>query len=296
VTVPAWGIIGFGQAGSAFASHLGSQPHASITVTDPALNRDPLSEPVRERLAGVRVEVAPDIPALLGRSDLVLSLVTAAIAAEVAEAVAGAPWTGTFVDLNSVSPEEKRHLAVHFRDGAYVDGAVLGNVTRPRITAQLAVSGPKAEEALGQFVAAGFNVVAAGPEVGNASAVKMCRSIFMKGVECLFVETMLAAREFDVGELVLNSIDQTFTSLGVRGTARMLMTTHAVHSGRRADEMRHVVSMLESLDLGSDMSGAAAALLEHSAGCGLTDHFHGLIPERWEDVIAYLARRNRGEA
>jgi 3-hydroxyisobutyrate dehydrogenase-like beta-hydroxyacid dehydrogenase len=292
----AWGIIGFGQAGSAFASHLSSQQDNSIAVTDPVLNCDPLPDHVRERLVELRVEVAPDIPALLERSDLVLSLVTAAIAAEVAETVAGMEWTGMFVDLNSVSPDEKRHAARRFRDGAYVDGAVLGNVTKPRITAQLAVSGPRAEAALHRLAAAGFNVVVAGSEVGNASAVKMCRSIFMKGVECLFVETMLAATEFDVGELVLGSIDQTFTSLGVPGAARMLMTTHASHCGRRGDEMRHVVSMLESLGLRSEMSGAATTVLEHSAGSGLTEHFQGRIPEEWEDVIAYLSRSHRGEA
>jgi 3-hydroxyisobutyrate dehydrogenase-like beta-hydroxyacid dehydrogenase len=289
-----WGVIGFGQAGSAFASHIATHLHTTVSVTDPVLNVDPRPRHIQERMTGVSIDVVPDIEGLLRQCDIVLSLVTAAVAEVVTSEVSRAQWTGTYIDCNSISPKEKQLLARLLPPGCYVDAAVLGNVTGPQVSAQLALSGPRADEAAAHLTTAGFRVSVAGHDVGDASAVKMCRSIFMKGVECLFLETMLAADAFGVGDAVLATIDETFSSLGLRGTAEMLITTHATHCGRRSDEMRQVVSMLEELGLPRDLSRASVDILSRSRDSGLAGHVHGEVPEQSQDVIAYLTRMYRG--
>src|ERR1700730_7944194 len=123
-----WGIIGFGEAGSAFASHLSRQSGCVLVITDPVLNQKDRPEVFRRRLDGINAEIVPDIPALMRSSDISLSLVTAGVALEVARTAAASWEKGLYVDLNSVSPVEKQQMAALFPPGAFVGGAILGSI------------------------------------------------------------------------------------------------------------------------------------------------------------------------
>ena len=285
-----WGIIGFGEAGAMFARQIGSRAGRLVRVTDPLLNREPRPEHMRQRLASVKVEIAPDIAGLVTACDVVLSLVTARVAGAVAARAARAGGRGLFVDFNSLSPAEKAGAAARFAAGRFVDGAILGSVAGEGPRAPLALAGPRAGDAHTLLDGAGFHSAVVSPAVGGASALKMCRSVFMKGIECLLVETLLAAARYGVTEPVLQSIEGTFNSYGLRPMIKMLVTTHAAHCRRRSDEMRSVSRMLKQLGLPSRMSKASELLLRASGEAGLTGHFQNRVPERVEDVIEFLMR------
>ena len=59
-----------------------------------------------------------------------------------------------------------------------------------------------------------MNATVAAEEIGTASAIKMCRSIMIKGIEALVVESMFAARRFGAEDAVLASLDKTFPHMG----------------------------------------------------------------------------------
>src|SRR5947208_2844752 len=80
-----WGIIGFGEAGSAFAAHIGQSLGQPIPVVDPLLNRLPLLDHFRERVDRIAVEVVPNIASLVNGCDVVLSLVTPRLASQAAQ-------------------------------------------------------------------------------------------------------------------------------------------------------------------------------------------------------------------
>jgi 3-hydroxyisobutyrate dehydrogenase-like beta-hydroxyacid dehydrogenase len=290
-----WGVVGFGEVGSAFARQLGAAGQV-VRVTDPILSVDPLPAALKARLKGLRLEVAPDIVSLMAASDVVLSVVTPLMAAGVAREAAGAAAqipdasTGIFVDFNSISPAEKGRLAAHFPKGRYVDGAILGSMAAQGARAPLSLSGESAPSAAERLKVAGFDAAVAGSEVGAASALKMCRSIFMKGVECLFLETVLAAEKFGIRQAVLESVEQTFSSLGFAATVDTLLTTHAVHAGRRAGEMEKVVEMLAEMCLPGRMSAASREVLSISAASGLSEHVGGEVPTTPEVVTSYLSQ------
>ena len=85
----------------------------------------------------------------------------------------------------------------------------------------------------------------AAEEIGIASAIKMCRSIMIKGIEALVVESMFAARRFGAEEAVLASLDRTFPHMG--WSAQLpdyLVSRVAEHGRRRAAEMREVAATL----------------------------------------------------
>lgn len=288
-----WGFIGFGEAGSAFASHVSKHLRRPIFVFDPLLNSNSMSGLVRRRLKTTSAEIVCDVASLAAKCDLVVSFVTPRVASTVAGQAAKVWKRGLFIDFNSVSPVEKRALADFFPKGAFVDGAILGSVSTEGAAVPLAVAGQRASRAVVLLRNAHLTVTGAGSQVGAASALKMCRSIFMKGLECVLVETLLAASEFEFEESVLKSIEQTFRSYGFRRMMRMLVTTHAIHCNRRADEMHSVARMLREIGLPGQMTEAARHFLATNSRTGLPGHFNGSVPDNIDSVIGYLRNTYR---
>jgi 3-hydroxyisobutyrate dehydrogenase-like beta-hydroxyacid dehydrogenase len=284
-----WGILGFGEVGATFARQL-LRSSAQVVVCDPLLNQMPRPAHIEQRLAGLPVQIAADAAAVADGADVVCSLVTAGSAAGAATAAATKARGVLFLDFNSISPRQKQRLAALFEPGAYVDGAILGAIAGSGARTPLAVAGPRAAAADAALLAAGFTSSVIGATVGAASALKLCRSIFMKGLECLFVETLLAAGSFGILDAVLDTVEETYTSYGFHPLMEMLVTTHAAHCGRRAEEMRGVEAMLQEMNLPASMSAAAAVTLQHSYDAGLRDRFAGQAPGSYADVVDYLRR------
>ena len=61
-----------------------------------------------------------------------------------------------------------------------------------------------------------MNATAASDQIGVPSAIKMCRSIFIKGMEALAVESLLAARRYGAEQAVIDSLDATYPHMGWR--------------------------------------------------------------------------------
>jgi 3-hydroxyisobutyrate dehydrogenase-like beta-hydroxyacid dehydrogenase len=169
--------------------------------------------------------------------------------------VPGALW----FDMNSIAPDTKREAAVLIEaaGGRYVDVAVLAPVHTSRSGVPLLVSGPHAQDGAQQLVAIGFkDVRVVKGDVGRASAIKMIRSVMIKGIEALTAECVLAASEADVLDEVLASLDANPPKDRWRDRADYNLDRMMVHGMRRAAEMEEAVKTLEALGTGSAMTRA----------------------------------------
>lgn len=254
--VPALTLIGFGEAGLTFAKAGG---WAASTRAYDRLTDDAATRPVKEAdylEAGV-TGTSSIAEAVLG-AELVLSLVTPDEALNVARDCAGPIGPGTlFLDLNSVSPPTKARAAASIEKGGgtYVDVAILAPVEPGRLAVPLLVSGPNAAEATERLCDLGFsNVKVIGNRVGQASAVKMIRSVMVKGLEALTAECLLAAEAAGVREAVLASLDSSDESGSWFARADYNLDRMIVHGLRRAEEMEEVVNTLEHLGVEPAMS------------------------------------------
>jgi len=254
-------LIGFGEAGSTFARAAGWEAGAQAFDIAPA-RRAAMEE------AGV-VACASARDALIS-ADLVLSLVTADSALAVAEDYAGWLREGAlFCDMNSVAPQTKRAAAhaVEAAGGRYVDVAVLAPVHPARLKVPLLVSGPAAPEAAQALGEAGFvNVRVVGDEVGRASAIKMIRSVMVKGVEALTAEMMLAATRAGVVEDVLASLDASEKTDSWLSRAAYNIERMTTHGLRRAAEMEESARTLEDLGVEPLMTRGTVARQRAQAG------------------------------
>jgi 3-hydroxyisobutyrate dehydrogenase-like beta-hydroxyacid dehydrogenase len=152
--------------------------------------------------------------------------------------------------MNSVAPETKRAAAaaIEARGGRYVDVAVLAPVNPARLAVPLLLAGPAAEEAEAALRQAGFtNVRAVGAEVGKASAIKMIRSVMVKGIEALTDEMMAAASAAGVADEVLASLDASEKVQSWSDRAAYNLERMAVHGSRRAAEMEESAKTLAAL-------------------------------------------------
>jgi 3-hydroxyisobutyrate dehydrogenase-like beta-hydroxyacid dehydrogenase len=237
-------LIGFGEAGSTFAR--AGEWRNRVWSYDV----DPSRAPV---MAEVGVSYSDMLKDAVGPASLVLSLVTADAALSAAEAAAPLlPQGAIFCDMNSVAPETKRTAAraIETAGGRYVDVAVLAPVDPAGLNVPLLLAGEAADEARHALTALGFaNLRVVGAEVGRASAIKMIRSVMVKGIEALTAEMMMAAERAGVADEVLASLDASDKPKPWADKVAYNLNRMQVHGLRRAAEMEEVAKTLLALDV-----------------------------------------------
>ena len=268
-------LIGFGEAARALAPGLRSNPVAYDCKTDELQTR---SGKIADYTAA-GIAWRESAAEALKEADAVLSLVTAdqaLVAARGSEGIRPGAW---WFDLNSVRPEAKREAAasVVAHGGRYVDVAVLAPVQPHGAAVPLLVSGPHAEAAARVLGDIGFSQaeVIEGP-VGAACAVKMVRSVMIKGIEALCCECALAAEAAGVRDQVIASLDASWPGADWLRRFDYNLDRMMVHGARRAAEMNQVVGTLDSLGTSSIMSRATAAGQRRVGALGLTRPPDGL--------------------
>jgi 3-hydroxyisobutyrate dehydrogenase-like beta-hydroxyacid dehydrogenase len=176
-----------------------------------------------------------------------------------------------FLDINSVSPQRKIETAARMASSGagYVDVAVMAPVAPYLHKVPCLIGGPGAAELLPRALAMGMKMERVSDEVGQASAIKMFRSIMIKGLEALVLESMLAASEYRVEERVLASLKETFPALDWERLAGYMIERVVSHGKRRAAEMREVAQTLQGIGIEPLMASATAARQQWMADLGV---------------------------
>jgi 3-hydroxyisobutyrate dehydrogenase-like beta-hydroxyacid dehydrogenase len=197
----------------------------------------------------------------------VLSLVTADQALPAARDYAPLLAPGTiWCDMNSVAPATKRQAAQAIGAG-YVDVAVLAPVNPAQMAVPLLLSGALAEQALLALQKIGFtNIRVVGADIGQASAIKMIRSVMVKGIEALTAEMMLAAEAANVSAAVLASLDAAEKPKPWAHRAAYNIERMVTHGARRAAEMAEAAKTLEALGVDPVMTLATVQRQRDMAG------------------------------
>jgi 3-hydroxyisobutyrate dehydrogenase-like beta-hydroxyacid dehydrogenase len=171
--------------------------------------------------------------------------------------------------MNSVAPDTKRAAAaiVEAYGACYVDVAVLAPVEPARMAVPLLLSGAAADDAAVALGAAGFTTIrVVGSEVGRASAIKMIRSVMVKGIEALTAEMMLAATRAGVVDEVLASLDASERAQGWPARAAYNIERMATHGLRRAAEMEESAKTLAALGVEPLMTAGTIQRQREQAG------------------------------
>ncbi len=262
-------LIGLGEVGGILAADLIERGHRPAAVFDVRLD-DPASPPSRT-VAQLELAAASSAAEAVQGADLVISAVTAGRALEAVRSVAGDLAPGAYVlDVNSVSPGTKQAAAalVEAAGGRYVEASVMSSFPPKRIRTPMLLGGPHAAVFVPLAAALDIEAKVYSEVVGGASAVKMCRSVMVKGMEALFLESMASARHYGVIEDVLGSLKDTLPGIDVSALARYMISRAELHGRRRAEEVREVAVTVREAGVVPRMADAIAAHQDWAADCG----------------------------
>lgn len=251
-------LLGFGEAGSAIARGLAAEggwrgtprpgdnaPRRLIAI-DTALDQDARGTALGKQARALDVAIEDRYAEALRQADLVISAVQGEHALEAAEAAAPLLKKGAhYLDLCTVTGamSDDNRAAIEGAGGRYIDIAVMGGFFKSGIKAPMLVAGEDVEPVVAWMNANGFEAKALGPRPGSASSVKMLRSVMMKGVEALAVESLVTAQRQGILEEVLACFSDA-DQVSFRDFITTLVQTHIVHAYRRWEEMGLVARTL----------------------------------------------------
>lgn len=252
-------LIGFGEVGQRFARDFSARGGIGLAAFDVAFNDPARRSEILGRAEGLGVRAARGIAEACENATVVIAAVTADQSKAVAREAGALLRPGQiYLDVNSASPGAKAQSAECVTKGgaAYIEGAVMGPVKGAGISVEILAGGPAAAEAATLLNGLGMNLTAVSDTYGRASAMKLSRSIMIKGIEALIGDCAAAAKHWGVEDEVYASLAKTFPSTDWRAAATYMAERVANHGKRRASEMREAGEMLA--DIGRDPSLACA--------------------------------------
>ena len=254
------GLVGYGEVGRILAEDLRAQGLA-VSAHDLKLHQPEAAGSLSLHALAHGVTLVPSHSELAGRVDLIISAVTARQTEAVAQACALAMRPGTwFLDFNSASPAAKQRAAaqVDAAGGRYVEGAVMTSVPPYRIRVPLLLGGPWAEALSPQLQALGFDSRVASARLGVASATKMCRSVMIKGLEAMVIESFTTARHYGVEDAVIASLQETFPGIDWEKQGAYFFQRVIEHGRRRSEEVREVAETVREAGLAPHSASGTA--------------------------------------
>ncbi len=263
-------VLGLGEAGSYLAQALAAAKTAPNLLAYDAAIASPEAAALREKASTLGLDLHEDIGAWVGAVDFVLSLVPGSAAVAAARTLRPVMRPGAvFVDLNSITAAMVHEIAAIF-DGSgidLVDGAVLGNF-RAGGRVPVLLAGARAEEVRDLLAGEMFKPECIAGQPGDASAIKMLRSVLMKGLEALFVESLVAAEVQGLRPAFMRA----FGDLDERSfatTMEVQTVTHLVHAARRLGEIERVQSILQADGVDDTMTEASRRLYAKTVAAGV---------------------------
>jgi 3-hydroxyisobutyrate dehydrogenase-like beta-hydroxyacid dehydrogenase len=273
-------FIGFGEAGQAIAAGLHDEGVSQIAAWD-ILFPEPARAKLKQAATGIGVRIASSAHDAVQGADIVIAAVTAASSFEAAQSVAPhLSNTPYYLDVNSVSPGRKRDTdALLAGKARYVDLAILSPILPARHKSPMLLAGPHAEVV--KPILDGFNmkVSVAGPTTGAAAAIKMVRSVMIKGIEAVTLECFLAAARAGVVEEVAVSLKNNYPTLDWGKIAEYNIERMSNHGIRRAAEMEEVADTLRELGVEPLMTNATVKRQREMGEIGKQEQVKGTLDQ-----------------
>ncbi|MBC7468557.1 MAG: NAD(P)-dependent oxidoreductase [Ramlibacter sp.] len=287
------GLVGYGEVGKTFSFGLKDKPGVTamgawdLKFADPASRADELDHC---SLHGITAHGS--LRELCEASDLIISAVTAsktlAVAREAAEFIRPG---SVFLDFNSASPGTKQRAAalIDARGADYVEAAVMASVPPYGIRVPMLLGGLQAAPLAALLNGWGMDAKGVSDQLGVASAIKMCRSVMIKGLEALVIESYTTARKYGVEDHVLPTLQETFPSIDWQQQGAYFFSRVVQHGKRRAEEMREAANTVEEAGFPPLMAAAIAGKQQWVSDRAQDDVFKGLGKDaRWQDYADRL--------
>lgn len=288
------GIVGYGEVGKIFSAGL-KNCVVSVSAWDLKFDGESTRDAELTHAARADVRACISMRALCEQADFIISAVTASNTLAVAQAAAQHIRPGAiFLDLNSASPATKQQAArlIDAAGGHYVEAGVMTSVPPYGIGVPMLLGGEHAQALADALRALGMNAKAVASEIGVASAIKMCRSVMIKGLEALVIESYTTARKYGVERHMISTLQETFPSIDWEVQGAYFFSRVAQHGKRRAEEMREAANTVREAGFEPWMAAAIAEKHDWVARQASDGAFDGLpIDAPWQQFADKLLKK-----
>jgi 3-hydroxyisobutyrate dehydrogenase-like beta-hydroxyacid dehydrogenase len=268
------GFMGFGEAGYHFAKGLSGNGLTGMVAYSRSGAKAAPGAAVLARSAEAGVELVKTPRELCRRADVILAVTPGRNALSALRAARRHLRPGQiYADLSAAS--------VRSMEQAPVEG----------LKVLVLASGSQADRLAGLLAPHGMNVQAVAGGAGAASAMKLLRAVFMKGITALLLESLEAAQRRGIRDAVEAEIVRWMDSMPFAQVIRRFVGSTAVHAGRRAHEMADTLELLQALGSSARMTRATRAWFLDIARSGLPERLEGRVPDTIAPVMEMLAAR-----
>lgn len=291
------GLVGYGEVGKIFSG--GLKPRVgSVSAWDLKFAQDATRQAERAHAAQNGITAQDSMRALCEASDFIISAVTASNTLAVAQEAAHYIRPGSvFLDLNSASPGTKQQAAaaIDAAGAFYIEAGVMTSVPPYGIRVPMLLGGARAPE-LAQLLAGwGMDAKAVSDKLGVASAIKMCRSVMIKGLEALVIESYTTARAYGVEDHVLPTLQETFPGINWAEQGAYFFSRVVQHGQRRAEEMRESANTVREAGFEPTMAASIADKQQWVADQAKAGVFRDLPKgARWQEYADRLLAARKG--
>ena len=266
-------FIGFGEAAYNIAAGLKEEGFSSMAAYDNMADDPKRGELIHKRAEEVGVPLIT-LEDAISKGRFIASLNSAKVAYSVAESIIPHLRSGqVYIDFNSANPDvEVRIDGIKRADGVlFCDAGVMGTVPGNRHKVPMYLTGDGSKAFADAFSQYGMKLTILDASAGGSSAIKMLKSVVMKGLPQLMFESFEAADKY--GVLDMKSLASSLEGKTIEKLADTFIARTMIHAERRAAEMRDVVATLEKAGVDSSMTQATVRKLD------------ALASEHWVDKI-----------
>ncbi|MBG9784743.1 DUF1932 domain-containing protein [Shouchella lehensis] len=284
------GFIGYGEASFELSRGLRDEGLEHIKAYDVMVGHEDFGPKILQRAQEAGVFLKNSIAEVVSDLDVLFVAVPANKALDVSVEITSFLEESNliYVDVSAATPKVKQDISKGLEkvDITFVDVAMLGPLPVYKHKVPIMASGTGTLYLIEKMTPLNMSIDYVGENPGEASAVKLVRSIFMKGIVGLYVEMLEASETFNVSEKVLTSLEETMDTHTFMNTLNRLVAGSAVHAKRRGIELEGSIEMLKEAGLEATMSTAARDRFEKLAN--LNADIWESAPTNWKDVLSKI--------
>ena len=282
------GFIGFGEVARTLSQRM-KEMGGEIVVYDKFADR------VKKRAEELKIPLIEKMVELVHSCTLLLSTLWPDAALESAKEAAPFLSAGQiYCDLNSISPEttEEVQKVISPTGADFVKIGIMAGIPDRGFAVPLIAGGAKAKEVEEILSSLGLIIRAISLDPKHPAAIKILRSICLKGLVAVTYEMLRGAEKYGVSDQILESASEVMSKASFKDILSNWIASTAIHARRRAKEMEEAIATLEKAGIDPVMSTGTKKIFEEIAGFQLDETFKGQIPDSFHEVlekIGYLS-------
>jgi 3-hydroxyisobutyrate dehydrogenase-like beta-hydroxyacid dehydrogenase len=285
------GFLGFGEAAFNLAIGLRSEGLSDMIAYDTMENDIDMGKLIKNNAKEAQVALVPDVKELAKAVDIIIIAVPSTYSFDACCQLKPYLYKGQiYADVSASTPAVKSKVWDEIKESGvlFVDAAMMGSLPTDKHKVPITASGNGAEKFKELMSPYKMQIITVGEKAGAASAIKLIRSIYMKGIATLMIEMLQAADHYKVIEEVVGSISNSMDDIPFSSHLDRLVTSSAIHCKRRADELKGSIDMLEEAKIDSGMTYAAKKRLQDLGKFEFAKKFAKEKPSGWQEIVEAL--------